>query len=111
MHLIVNPGQVGDCGSLTHSSEFVIYRTVAKAYPTLVGTEIWYGDATQMSANGGAADNRGVTGVRNGSLGLLIKLGGSWKGISLIDLRFGQSSDKDQITVPGSLEYLTWGQL
>lgn len=111
VHLIVNPGQVGDSGSLTHSSEFVVYGTVAKAYPSLVSAEIWYGDAAQMSADGGAAYNGRVTGVRNSSLRLFVELGGSWKGIGLVDLRFGQSSDEDEITIPGCLKYLTGRQL
>ena len=68
MHLIVDPGQVSDGGSLSDSAELVIYRSVAQADPALVRAQVGNGDATQVSANGGAADNRGVTGIGNGSL-------------------------------------------
>ena len=68
MDLIVDPGQVGDGRALTYSAELVINRTVAKADPALVGAKIGNRNAAEMRANGRAADNRGVAGVRNGSL-------------------------------------------
>ena len=58
VHLIVNPWQVGNSGSLSHSAELVVHRSVAQAHPALVGTQVGHGDATQVSANGRAAYNR-----------------------------------------------------
>jgi len=63
VHLIVNPGQVSDGGTLTDSSEFVVHGTVTKADPALVRAQVGHWDATQMSANGGAADDGGVTSI------------------------------------------------
>ena len=51
MHLVVDPGQVGDCRTLTDTTEFVVHGAVAKANPTLVGTKIGNWDATEMCAN------------------------------------------------------------
>ena len=58
VHLVVNVRQVTGSGSLTDTTEFVIYRTVTEANPTLVGTEIRNGNATKMSANSRAAKYR-----------------------------------------------------
>jgi hypothetical protein len=55
MHLVVNVREVSSSGALSDTAEFVIYRTMAKANPTFVGTQIWHRDAAQMSANCGAA--------------------------------------------------------
>jgi len=74
MHLIVNPGEVSNSGTLTDSTELVVDGTVTKADPALVSTKIGDGDATQMRANGRAADDRRVTSIGNSGLGLLIKL-------------------------------------
>lgn len=63
MHLVINPRKVGGCGALTDTTEFVVDGTVAQAHPTLVCTEVRHWNATQMSANGGATHDRGVTGV------------------------------------------------
>ena len=68
MHLIVNPRQVGDSGSLTNSAELVVDGSVAKADPALVSTEIRHRDAAQVSADSGSAYNRGVAGIRDRSL-------------------------------------------
>ena len=51
VHLIVNEWKVSGGWSLTDSSEFIVDRSVTKADPTLVGSEIWNWDATQMSAD------------------------------------------------------------
>ena len=109
--LVVNPGKVGDGGALTDSAELVIHGTVAEADPALVGTEVRHRDAAEMSANGGAAHDRRVAGVRDGSLRLLIKLSGGGESVGLVDLRLGQTSDEDEITVPRGLKNLTRGQL
>ena len=75
VHGVVDVGQVGLGGSLSDSAEFVVDGTVAEANPSLVGTKIGNGDATEMGANGGAHENLGVFGVREGSHGLLIEEG------------------------------------
>ena len=111
VHLVVDPGQVSDGRSLTDTAELVVDGTVAQADPALVGTEIGHGDAAQVSADSRAAHDGGVAGVRDGGLGLLIELGGGGQGVGLIDLRLGETTDEDQVTVPGGLEHLTWGQL
>ena len=57
MHLIVDPGEVSNSRSLPHTAELVIDRSVTKAHPALVCTQVRYRDAAQVSANGGSADN------------------------------------------------------
>ena len=49
---VVNVWQVVQGWSLSDSSELVIDGSVAEAHPSLVGSEIWHWDATQVSANG-----------------------------------------------------------
>ena len=63
VHLIVDPGQVGDGGSLSHSAELVVDGTVAEAHPALVGTQVGHGDAAEMRADGTAAHDGGVSSV------------------------------------------------
>ena len=109
--LIVDPGQVGDGGSLSNSAELVVDATVAQADPALVRAQVGHRDATQVSANGRAAHDRRVTGIRDGGLGFLVELGGGGEGVGLVDLGFGETSDEDEVTVPGGLEHLTGGQL
>lgn len=111
VHLVVDVGQVSGGGSLTHTTELVIDGTVAKANPSLVGTEVGHGNATQMGANGRAAQHGRVTGIGNGSHGLLIELGGSGEGVGLVDLSLGKTTHKDHFSVPGGLEDLTRGKL
>jgi len=100
VHLIVNVGQVGGGRALTHATELVIHGTVAKADPALVGTEIGHRNATQMGADGRAAQNGGVTGIGNGGLGLLIEKSGSGEGVGEIDLRLGKTTHEDHLTIP-----------
>jgi hypothetical protein len=57
VHLVVNVREISSCGSLSNTTELVINRTMAQANPAFVGTEIWHGNATQVSANCGAAQN------------------------------------------------------
>jgi hypothetical protein len=66
VHGVVDVGQVCLGGSLSDSAEFVVHGTMAEANPTLVGTEIGNGDATEMGANGGAHEDLGVFGIRKG---------------------------------------------
>ena len=66
VHGVVDVGQVCLGGSLSDSAEFVVNGTMAEANPTLVGTEIGNGDATEMGANGGAHEDLGVFGIREG---------------------------------------------
>ena len=51
VHLIVDPGKIGDSGSLSHSAELVIYGAVAQAHPTLIRAQVRHWNATQVSAN------------------------------------------------------------
>jgi len=111
VHLVVDVGQVGGGGTLTHTTELVIDGSVAQADPTLVGTEVGHGDATQMSANGRAAQNGRVTGIGDGGHGFLIELGGGGEGVSLVNLGLGETTDEDHLSVPGGLEDFTRGKL
>lgn len=111
VHLVVDVGQVGGGGSLTDTTELVVHRSVTKANPSLVGSEIGNGDATEMSANGRAAQNGGVTGIGDGGHGLLIELSGGGEGVGLVNLRLGKTTDKDHLSVPGGLEDFTRGEL
>lgn len=111
MDLIVDPWQVSDGWSLSDSTELVVDGTVAKADPTLVGTQVGNGDAAQMCANGGSADDTRVAGVGDGCLRFLVELRGRWQSIGLIDFGLGQTAHEDEITIPGGLEDLTRGQL
>ena len=111
MHLIVDPWEVSNSGALSDSAELVVDGTVAQADPALVGTQVGHGDATQMRADGGAADDGGVAGIRDGSLRLLIKLGGGGERVGLVDLGLGQTTNEDEVTVPGGLEDFTGGKL
>jgi hypothetical protein len=104
---VVDVGQVSLGGALSDSTELVIDGTVAKAHPALVGTDIGSRDATEMGANSGGDIDLGVTAVVQLGERLLIKSGGLGKSIRLIDLGLGQSSDEDELTVPGSLQDFT----
>ena len=111
VHLVVDVGEVSGGGTLTHAAELVVHGTVAKANPALVGTEVRHGNATKMSANGGAAQHGGVTSIRNGGLGLLIEQSGGGEGVGEVNLALGKTTHEDHLTVPGSLEHLTRGKL
>jgi len=109
--LVVNVGQVTGGGSLSNTAEFIINRSVTKANPALVSTQIWDRDATEMGADSGDGHNGGVTGIRDLELGFLIELSGLGKGPSLGNLRVGESSDKNELTVPRSLDDFTGRQI
>ena len=111
MHLVVNPWQVGGGWSLTDATELVVDGSVAKADPSLVGAEIWHWDAAQMSANGRAAQDGRVAGFGDRDLGLLVELGRLGESVGLVDLRLGETTHEDHLSVPGSLEDFTWWQL
>jgi hypothetical protein len=111
VHLVVDEGQVSDGGSLTDSAELVVHGSVTQADPSLVGSEVGHGNATEMGANGRAAKNGRVTGLRDGGLGLLIELGGFGKGVGLVDLGLGETSHEDKLSVPGGLEHFTGRKL
>jgi len=108
---VVDISQVGLSWSLSYSTELIVDGSVTEAYPSFIGTEIWYWDATQMSANGGTYENLGVTSVGKSQNGLLIQESGIWESVSISDLSLGQSSDEDDLTVPSGLENLSWRKL
>jgi hypothetical protein len=111
VHRVVDVWQVSLSWSLSDSTELIVDGSVAKADPSLVGTKIWDWDATQMSANGGAHQDLGVTSVGEGGHGLLIQKGGVWKSVGGPNLGQGESSNEDDLSVPGGLEHLTWWKL
>jgi len=110
-HGVVDVWQVSLSWSLSDSTELVVDGSVTKAHPSLVGSKIWYWDATQMSANSRANQDLGVSGVGKGGDGLLIQKGGSWKSVGILDFGHGKSSNEDDLTVPGSLKNLSWWEL
>jgi len=110
-HGVVDVWQVGLSWSLSDSAELVVDRSMAQTHPTLVGTEVWHWDAAQMGANGRAHQNLRVSGVGKGSDGLLIQKGGVGESIGIFDLSHGESSNEDDLTVPGGLKHLTWRKL
>lgn len=111
VNLVVDVGQVGDSRSLSNTAELVVDGSVTEANPSLVGSEIGNGDASQMGADSRAAQDGGVTGIRDLSLGLLVECGGGGERVGLVDLGLGETTHKDHFSVPGGLENLTWGEL
>jgi outer membrane cobalamin receptor len=51
-HGVVDVWQVSLSWSLSDSTEFIVDGSMAQANPSLVSSEIWNWNATQMSANG-----------------------------------------------------------
>lgn len=84
---------------------------MAEANPTLVGTKIGDGDATEMGANGGAHENLGVLGVGEGGHRSFVEQGRIWERASLLHLCLCQSSNENELSVPGGLENLTGRKL
>lgn len=80
---------------------------MAKAHPALVGTDIGSRNATEMGANSGGDVNLRVDAVLQLGERLLVKSGRLGKSIRLRDLGLGQSSDEDELTVPGGLKDFT----
>jgi len=104
---VVDVGQVSLSGTLSDSTELVIDGTVAKAHPALVGTDIGSGNATKMGANSGGDVDLGVTAVVQLGERLLIQSSRLGQSIRLRHLGLGQSSDEDELTVPGGLHNFT----
>jgi len=80
---------------------------VAKAHPALVGTNVRSRNATQVSANGGGDIDLGVTAVIQLGERDLIESSGLGKSIRLRHLGLSESSDEDELTVPGGLHDFT----
>ena len=109
--LIVNVRQVTGGGSLSNTAELIVHRSVTKANPALVSTQIWDRDATEMGADSGDGHDGGVTGIRDLELGFFIELSGLGEGPSLSNFRAGESSDENELTVPRSLDDFTGRQI
>ena len=107
VHRVVDVWQVSLSWSLSDSSELIVDRSVTKANPSLVSSEIWHWNATQMSANGRAHKNAGVSSIRKGDNGFFIKKSSGWEGVGRLDLIDGKSSDENDFSIPGSLEDFT----
>mmetsp|Transcript_10811 Transcript_10811/g.9534 ORF Transcript_10811/g.9534 Transcript_10811/m.9534 type:complete len:164 (+) Transcript_10811:182-673(+) len=84
---------------------------MAKTDPALIGSEVRHGNASEMRANSGADENLGVAGIGEGGLGFLVEEGGAGGGGGLVDLGDGQSSDEDELAVPGGLHYFARGDV
>ena len=111
VHRVVHVGQVVLGGALTHSSELVVHGTVAQTHPTLVGSKVRNRDAAQVSANGRANQNHGVSRVRERRNGGFVESGGIRKSIRFFDLGESQSTHEDKLSIPGSLKALSRGKL
>jgi len=96
---------------LTDTAELIVHRSVTKANPALVGSQIWDRDATEMGADGGDGHDGGVTGIRDLELRFLIKLGSLGEGPGLGNLGMSESSDENELTVPRSLDDFTGRQI
>jgi len=96
---------------LSDSTEFVVHRSVTQANPSLVSTDVWHRNATQMGANGGADQHLGtdVWGERYHWLFIQKRRWGGW--ITFFDLAVSESSDENNLSVPGGLKHLTWWKL
>lgn len=68
VHLVVHDWKVRGGWSLTDTAELVVDGSVTQADPSLVGSQVWHWDATEMGADSGAAKNGRVTGFRDGGL-------------------------------------------
>ena len=83
---------------------------MAQADPSLVGTEVRHGDATQMSADGRADENLSVDGGGEVNLTLLVEEGGPGKSFFGGGVALGKSSDEDGLSIPDSLHDLSGRQ-
>lgn len=107
VHRVVDIWQVSLGWSLSDSSELIVDGSVTQADPSLVGSEIWHWDASQMSANSGAHKHLRVTGIRKRNDGFFIEQGSGWQRVTFSDFTEGKSSNEDDFSVPGSLEDFT----
>ena len=108
---VVNVWQVGLGWSLSDSSEFIVHRSVTQADPSLVSSQIWHWNATQVSANSRAHKNAGVTGIRKSNNRLLVEQGCIWKSVGVFDFGNGKSSNENKLSVRGGLENFTRWEL
>lgn len=76
---------------------------MADADVSVIGTEIWNGDASQVSADGGGDDDERFSGLVQNGLRILIESGGIRERVFLLDLILSKSSDEDWDTVPDDL--------
>lgn len=111
VHRVVNVWQVCLSWSLSDSTEFIINRSVTQANPSLVCSEIWYWNTSQVSANSWAHKNARVSCIWKSNNWLFIEKSGIWESISFPDLRDSKSSNKDELSIPSSLKNLTRWQL
>lgn len=76
---------------------------MADADVSVIGTEIWNGDASQVSADGGGDDDERFSGLVQNGLRILIESGGIRERVFLLNLILSKSSDEDWDTVPDDL--------
>jgi hypothetical protein len=111
MSLIVNVRQVTSSGTLTNTAEFIVNGSVTEANPSFVSSQIWNGNAAEMSAYSGNGHNRGVSSIRDLELRFFVELSSLGKCPGLSDLRNGKTTHKNELTVPRSLDNFTWGEV
>lgn len=111
VHGVINIWQVTLSWALSDSAEFVVYGSVAQANPSLVSTDVWHGNATQMGANGRAHQHLGTdVGGQRDHRSFIQERG--WRSrVTLFDFAQRESSDENNLSVPGGLKHLTWWKL
>ena len=111
VHIVVDVGQVGLGGSLSHTPELIVDGTVTQAHPALVGSDVRSGDAAQVSANCRDDEYLRGTGVRQDVDVLLIEMAGLGQSVRLSDLAESQTTHEDKLTVPRGLHNFAGRQL
>ncbi len=107
---IVYVWQILQGRSLSDSSELVVNWTVANADVSIVVTQIWDGDTTQMCANSRADKNATFPCWSQYNFRALIENSLMWVFVFLFDLFSRQSSYKDWGSVPDNLDDFGWRQ-
>lgn len=93
-------------GALSDSTEFVIDWSVADTDPSIVVTQIWDRNASQMSAYSRANQDTAFSGRSKNNLRAFIKNSFDWILIFLFDFLLGESSNEDWSTIPNDLNDL-----
>lgn len=105
---VVNIWQVLQGGALSDSAELVVHWTVANADPSVVGSQIWNWDATQMGADCWAHQHLSISCGAQHDLAWFVQNGLSWVlVVFLVDFLSSKSSDEDWSAVPDNLENLS----
>ena len=107
---VIDVWQVFQSGSLSHSSELVVDRSVADANPTIICSEVRNGNTAQMSADCRADKHFSVSCLCEVDFFSFINNSLSWVFVVLlVHFLCGQSAYEDRGSVPHDLENLSRG--